>query len=268
MMVKVSALDPARVDALLQFVLAVAACEDDFKDRELGPIHLIKYVYLADVAHAERHGGEPFTGAPWRFHHFGPWSAEVFARIEPALTHVGAQGRRVSSSHADDFVRYRLDRPDAERVRSDLEAVLPMVVQSRLSSAIHEFGSDTASLLRTIYLSPPMVNAAPDERLDFATAVREPRTAYRPAERTLTSRERRERARRVEEIRAEVQKRLAIRGTRGGHAEPSPRYDTVFREGVDWLDRLAGEDVSPASGDLAIADDVWKSDARRDPDVP
>jgi hypothetical protein len=59
-----------------------------------------------------------------------------------------------------------------------------------------------------------------------------------------------------------------MRVTRGGEADPSPRYDEVFREGVDWLDRLAGEDVPSVSGELAIADDVWKSDARREPDVP
>ena len=39
-----SQLDHVRVDTLTQFILAVAAEQDEFRDRELGPIHLVKYV--------------------------------------------------------------------------------------------------------------------------------------------------------------------------------------------------------------------------------
>jgi hypothetical protein len=56
-------MDAARVEAVLGYALAVAAQADDWRHRELGPIHLLKYLYLADVAHAKRHGGESFTGA-------------------------------------------------------------------------------------------------------------------------------------------------------------------------------------------------------------
>lgn len=266
-MTKVSTFDPARVDALLQFILGVSACEDDFRDRELGPIHLIKYVYLADLAYAERYGGETFTGTPWRFYHFGPWSAAVFERIEPALAGISARSKRISSRHADDFVRYSLDPMDAERVRSSFEASLPMVVQSRVAGAVHEFGSDTASLLRAIYLTRPMVNAAPEENLDFATAVREPSVEYATEPKTLMTRQRRERKTHIEQIRAEVQRRLAMKAVPGPHAAPAPRYDEVFNDGVAWLARLAGEDVPTAAGELTVARDVWKSDARREPDV-
>lgn len=55
-------LDQHRVDLLLQYTLVRAAQEDDWRDRELGPIHLLKYVYLADCAYAERHEGQTFTG--------------------------------------------------------------------------------------------------------------------------------------------------------------------------------------------------------------
>lgn len=267
-MTKVSTFDPARVDALLQFILGVAACEDDYRDRELGPIHLIKYVYLADLAHAEGHDGETFTGAPWRFYHFGPWSSEVFERIEPALNSVSVHSKRIPSRYADDFVRYSLDRPDAERVRSRFEGSLPMAVQSRIASAVHEFGSDTASLLRAVYLTKPMVNAAPEESLDFATVVREPKVEYVAESKTMTSRQRRERKAHIEQIRAEVQKRLSAKVAPARSAAPAPRYDDVFQNGVEWLDRLAGDGVPEASGELNVASDIWKSDARRKADVP
>ena len=113
-----------------------------------------------------------------------------------------------------------------------------------------------------------MVSAAPEEQLNFATAVREPRAEYATEPTTLTARQRRERKAHMEQIRAEVQKRLTVRSVPGPHAVPSPRYDEVFRDGIQWLDRLAGEDVPAASGELTVANDVWKSDARREPDVP
>ena len=44
-------MDRDRVDLLIQYALAVAG-QNDFGERELGPIHLLKYVYLGDLAHA------------------------------------------------------------------------------------------------------------------------------------------------------------------------------------------------------------------------
>lgn len=81
-------MDSSKVDKIIQFALLVAGEEDDFRDRQLGPIHLIKYVYLADLAYAKHHDGETFTGAKWQFYKFGPWAQEVNQRIEPALLYI------------------------------------------------------------------------------------------------------------------------------------------------------------------------------------
>ena len=62
-----------------KYILATSG-QEDYGNREVGPIHLVKYVYLADLAFAEKRGGETITGIPWRFHHFGPWSPEVYNR--------------------------------------------------------------------------------------------------------------------------------------------------------------------------------------------
>jgi hypothetical protein len=42
-------MDINKVELLLKYIL-VAAGQDDLGNREVGPIHLIKYVYLADLA--------------------------------------------------------------------------------------------------------------------------------------------------------------------------------------------------------------------------
>ena len=107
------AFNPTRTDSLLQFALASAAVQDEYRDRELGPIHLLKYVYLADLSYAERNDGVTYTGAPWRFHHFGPWAEGVFERIEPAVSNVGGVARRFASKYTDDSVRYGLGRQEA-----------------------------------------------------------------------------------------------------------------------------------------------------------
>ena len=93
-----------RLDILLQYIIAVAGQNDPY-DRELGMIHLIKYAYLADLTYASQHNGETFTGLPWKFHHFGPWSVECFHRIEPALTSIGATLRTIESEKYNDFLR-------------------------------------------------------------------------------------------------------------------------------------------------------------------
>jgi hypothetical protein len=42
-------MDINKVELLLKYIL-VAAGQEDLGNREVGPIHLIKYVYLADLA--------------------------------------------------------------------------------------------------------------------------------------------------------------------------------------------------------------------------
>ena len=170
-----ASLDEGRTDLLLQFILATAAQEDDWQSRELGPIHLLKYVYLADLAYAERHEGTPFTGATWQFYHFGPWEPAVFERIEPALAAIHANANRISSRYEGDFIRYSVTQEDADAVKLRAEKDLPLGVVGTVQSAVHEFGADTASLLRYTYLTYPMLHAAPGENLILG---KETKTTY------------------------------------------------------------------------------------------
>jgi hypothetical protein len=134
------------------------------RDQELGPIHLLKYTYLADLAHATAKGGEIYTGAPWQFYDFGPWSPAVLDRVEPALLSAGADRKVITGARYGDFVRYWLQD---ERLLDRLDYQLPGSVVSAVRWAVREFGSDTPSLLRHVYLTPPMLRAAPRELLDF-----------------------------------------------------------------------------------------------------
>ena len=160
-----------RIDLLFQYALARAARADDFRWRELGPIHLLKYAYLADLEHAARHSGATHTGIEWHFHHFGPWSLAAHDRIEPALVRAGAVEKHLSSAYGNDHLRYLLDAQQADRFEEALTAELPHSVTRAITTAVHDHGSDTAGLLRHVYLTAPMLAARPGQVLHFTSAI-------------------------------------------------------------------------------------------------
>jgi hypothetical protein len=262
------------VDSIIRYALAVAAESDDWTERELGPIHLIKYVYLADLAHAEIHGGETYTAAPWRFHHYGPWTEAVFERIEPAALSIDAAAQQFPASQFDrDFVRYRVG-PDEVRHRiRELERALPAEVRGRVRRAVKEFGKDTQALLDAVYRTRPMLRAAPGEALrfddlggsgEFADRVSEPQ----PEPQLLTRKAEKRRAEAIAVLRARIQERLRERRAQNaGAPQPPPRYDEVFAEGQRQLDELAGAQIADGPIEAHFADAVWSSRGRSDTEL-
>lgn len=252
---------PARIEEVFGYALAVAAQADHPRDRELGPIHLLKYLYLADLAYAEAHGGETYSGVDWRFHKFGPWAVEAFQQIEPAMAHLGAACRQFASRYRDDSVRWRLPADQME-VR---ERGLPIEVERSVAAAVRAYGSDTSALLHHVYRTPPMLRAKPGERLDLQAEPEPLEVSERtPAELLPEIKLSKTRLKRMRE---EVQRRLAKQreARRTLVPQPPPRYDEVFAEGTAWLD---GPEPESRRGTLSFSDDVWTSRARGDKDLP
>ncbi len=157
-------MDTAKIDLILKYIFA-AAGQEDFGNQELGPIHLVKYVYLADLAFADTHEGETLTGTEWQFYHYGPWSSAVYSRIQTVAQDVNATERKITSNkYESDFVRWKLE--DDELYES-LQSLLPFEVRHAIRDAVHEFGDDTTGLLHHVYTTWPMLQAAPLERLSF-----------------------------------------------------------------------------------------------------
>lgn len=259
-------LDARRTDLLLQFILLTATQADEWRDRELGPIHLLKYAYLADLAFAERHG-TPYTGACWQFYHFGPWQAEIHSRIEPALAAIGAGVKQIPSRYENDFIRYSIPQDSFDESLVDaIRGELPVGIVGTIERAFREHGADTTSLLREAYLTRPMLRAAPGELLELTQEPLSDTVPVDPAPQ-LSKRQQRARAGALQALKAKVRERLSRRTPFRG-ATPAPRYDEVFAAGTDWLDSLAGEPVRPQSGELVIDESIWKSSHRSDPDVP
>ena len=260
------ALNYNRLDLLLQYIIAVAGQNDPY-DRELGMIHLIKYAYLADLAYASQHNGETFTGLPWKFHHFGPWSVECFQRIEPALTAIGATQRTIESEKYNDFVRWSVVDDDLfDRLGDQMNLTAMGAVQKYMRM----FGTDTYGLLDFVYKTKPMLSAAPGELLDFKVAVAVKKTFEDDElETELTVRQKKLRRQKFQVFKEKLSKQLEqqIIDNRSKTCPLPPRYDDVFFEGLGQLDAATGN--LPAEGEYiaTFSKEIWKSKARHDPEL-
>lgn len=253
------------VDLILQYALLRAGEEDVSFERQLGPIHLLKYVYLADLAYAREHAGQTFTDATWTFFNFGPWAPAVHQRIEPALKGILAERTQFASDYEDkaDWVRWQCSNPDRLRM---LESKIPFEIRMELNTAVHRFKKDTPALLEHVYRTKPMLNAAPNETLDFTIEppiqrqLRVESSVADPTARKL---------KKLREAGKALREREALRSATAEErfVPPAPRYDAVFEEGVKWLDSLAGEPFSDRRLSVEFDEDVWKSSARNFDDL-
>ena len=261
--------DPSRVDLLLQYTLLIAGERNEFLDRQLGPIHLIKYVYLADLFHAKRNNGVTFTGTEWQFYKFGPWSQPVYERIEPALSAIDAEKQSFESSYEEreDWVRWSLSD---ERQLEEIGNQLPFTITSGLKENVRQFGQDTQSLLHYVYSIEPMLSAAPNELLDFTVVTQdipidEPVTTPLRMD-SLSNKRKKQFKERMRELRDRHKNR-----ERKEHKLINPvtdaRYDDVYTEGMNWLDSLAGEPLREGEHVVQFSDEVWKSATRKGEDV-
>lgn len=265
-------MDTRKVDLIIQYALALASQLDDWKEQSLGPIHFIKYVYLADLAYAKRKN-ESFTGVNWRFHNFGPWSNAVYQRLDSALDAIGAEKRQIPSSYSDkDFERWSISRSD---LVANLEKDIPISIYVELRRDIKAFANDTPSLLHHVYQTLPMLTAAPGEELNLfveLSAVEpgvELKVLARPAEEKISNNEIRRRQAKVKELKSRINDRIAERIRQKDVARQAckPEYNEVFSRGVEWLDSLAGQPTEEIEGVAEIDPSMWTSPARFDPDV-
>lgn len=262
-------MDITNIDNILQYALLMAGREDDPFDRELGPIHLIKYVYLADLAYAKEHDGHTFTGVKWQFYKFGPWAQAVNERIEPSLTEMGAKKKTFHSDYEDRDEWYRWRAVDDGPVKV-LERELPIIITSSIKRNVHKFCKDTPELLAYVYSTLPMLSAAPEEYLDFSNLKRTRKNEEEPQKpkEKLSVKKKKMLQKKKDNLKALASKKLAIK-RRNPLVKPhkAPRYDDVYFKGLEWLDSLAGQKISEGEGEAVFSDSIWKSPARRGENV-
>ena len=257
--------ESGHVDLLLQYVLLLAGAKDKQADRQLGPIHLIKYVYLADLVYARRNRGKIFTNAPWQFDKFGPWSQEVRERIEPALTEIGAAKKTIpgKTEDKDDSMRWSLRE---DRLLQEREWKLPTDITLYMKRFVDRFGQDIPGLLDHVYSTKPMLSAAPNEPLDFSLAVEEAPSAEPEARPLMMDNLSEKRKKKLKERMQALQEKQKSRKPKALRLVPlvkNPRVDKAYEEGIAWLDVLAGQPLTPGEKTAEFSDEVWQSSTRK-----
>lgn len=160
-----------------------------------GRTRLIKLLYLFDVAYARAHAGETYTGARWKFLHYGPYAAELQSGLD-RLVSIDLDESEGEDQQGRKFFRYKALARDAESPDlgvSELQA-LRWIVDRWAAAPLNE-------LLDYVYFeTAPMADAKRGEPLDFHKAAAEKweRTAVRNLELD---------ARRLRELRERVSKR-------------------------------------------------------------
>jgi hypothetical protein len=249
--------DVQKIDLLVQYAISAAAHEE-FPHDQLGRIHILKYIYLADLAHAEKFG-HTYTGADWIFYHFGPWCPAINDRIRQA-----AEAAKIEIYEREgefgELLRFKTrDRGMLER----LDSQLPLTVSRAIRKAVRKYGNDTPSLLEAVYLTKPMRMAAPNERLVFETL------PPPPSQEATLSLSHKQGKRRAEKLRM-MKEKVRTWSKREHPPVPytPPRYDDVFLQGVACLNEQLPSPIAEGEFDLTFDNSIWKSDIRRDDDVP
>lgn len=250
-----------RINQVIQFCLLVAGEEDNFAHRSLGPIHLLKYVYLADYYYAIRNQGETYTGIPWTFYNFGPWSAQVHSRLEPALKAILAEKYIGQSDYGDgEFTRWSAS--DENRL-SAISKSIPSSITLKLKRDIHRHLQDTDSLLSFVYSTEPMINAAPDELLDFNILASVDGYSLEQAKPSkLSAKKEKKRSAAMDKLK-EKWKENAQAKSKLVSPIKSPRYDKVYDSGISWLTQIDGPPIQNDQIEMKFDESIWKSGLRR-----
>jgi len=257
-----------KIDLVIQYALLVAGEEDDYFDQQLGPIHLIKYVYLADLFYASRNKGETFTGVDWQFYNFGPWSQAVHSRVNPALKTIMANKQTFESDYGEsDWERWNLRD---KYLLNDKRQLLPPTISSQLQRDIHKYLKDLPSLLDHVYRTEPMLNAAPGETINFSFACEKSNTVDATSGdlkmQTISKKKQKIFKNKMSVLRKEFQKGKDAESKLYTPVE-NPRHDEIYFQGIQWLEESTGEAFSNKSITANFSSTVWKSKTRKGEDV-
>ncbi len=245
--------DQRRIDALVAYAISLTG-KPGASARSIGRVQLMKLVYLADLAIAEKSAiqvevseAATYTGATWRFLHYGPFASDVAARMEPAAAAVRATVLTYHHDETDsDHERWS---GDGVEIPPEVQREIPVRARMAIERALKEHGGDTQSLLAAVYLTAPMIGAAPGETLDFrmlpVAATHPPQVS--PAE-----------AKRRREVAARLRAKLADAPRSRRRVKVVPEYDDQFTALVLALGEEAGE-PGEFDGVVEFPGDLWKS---------
>ena len=212
----------------------IAYLIDQVRDQEgtLNKTALVKLVYLVEVEYWRRHG-RSVTGLEWRFHHYGPYSAELDREIEDnSLFEVfGSRGSGYGFSPS----------PAWRDIQAAFDTHYEPAVGRIADDVVKQWGLETLdTILEYVYFeTEPMQGVERGEILDFSkiqmeeiTIRREPRLSF------------------SDEFISDLRTRWDQRGkaldnaNQGQETPEEPLYDEVYEEALNMMAREEGTQPS------------------------
>ncbi|MGR3979431.1 hypothetical protein [Pseudoalteromonas sp. 1181_04] len=254
-----------KIEEVFQYSLLVAGELDDFMYARLGPIHLLKYLYLADYFYAKRNSGESFSGIEWQFYNFGPWSSLAHSRIDYSMKGINAIKHQFESEYSDDdFLRF--EKRD-KFLLEQIERVIPPVVSRNLKVYIKKFGSNTADLLNYVYSTEPMLETSPNEKIDLSSLGKhlDQLKTNEYLEMSIEVKLSNKKKKKIKEGISTLKNKLKehVKTEYLIDPSPSPKYDEVFFDGISMLDESEVKKFEESKIVVEFDSSVWTSSARK-----
>jgi hypothetical protein len=242
-----------QIDNLVKYILACASFSDNFRSRNLKKIHIIKYIYLADLFYAERNG-ETYTHTNWKFYHYGPWEEDLSNDIVKSLIRIGAKEYSTKNDNYE-FESYSRNVQDEEF--EEIESKIPAPIH-RLEREIKSLSNNTDEILHRVYQTEPMLNTKPNEIINFQKINQDGKNTNEEIKFNKTKKELASIKERAKEImnKKMAQTKKASRGI----------YDQLYFDAMHAIDSSTGID-SDVKINLHIDDSIWKSEWRKS-DLP
>ena len=208
----------------------IAYLIDQVRDQEgtLSKTALVKLVYLVDVEYWRRYG-KSVSGLEWRFHHYGPYAAELDREIDDNPLFLVHGSRRTGYGFSPS--------PAWREIQATFNTNYEPVVKSIADGVVKQWGLENLdTILEYVYFeTEPMQDAERGETLDFSKIQVEERSIQRELRLSFS-----------DEFITDLRNRWDQRKKARNNAEPGkeapeePLYDEIYQEALDTMSRDEG----------------------------
>lgn len=195
----------------------------------IGRTALTKLVYLIDIEYYKRHGKQA-TSLQWRFHHYGPYAAELQSQIQLLGLHADeAQFTRKPTNRPATGYRYRPNK-DWHEIQRAFNTAYDASVKRCVDQIIEQWALEPLpTILDYVYFeTEPMQNAKRGQSLDFSKIQPEPINPPPTAKLEFS-----------EEFLSDLRRKWKEKREAASQQKPKkatePRYDEIYYEALKMM---------------------------------
>lgn len=206
---------------------------------------LMKYLYLLDFYTAEDTQGNTWTGAAWRFHHFGPYAQALADDIDLLAGKSLIQEIAGGGGSSKDYTLYSIGEWSTAKTLAALG--FSSYVRDRIAKDIRRFANSLPSLLDEVYFrTEPMSGARPGQALDFSGCERLEFSSVKPIKMKPIDQKA------AAAVLKRLQERVAKRKSAGSKVVWEGSFDEIYSSAVAELTGDPLEDGLKGRADIVI----------------